>query len=258
MPLNDDQKLQIEDALATAGYCLPQQEFARLVSRIETSIAAYECTVGGSSPREAMNALERLWKLTQKYDREELTREHEPNIDDIRKAIETLPKGALEFIERRPSAAVFLPSGTDFRQWARSADASDLVVSARALSAYGACWQPGRSRGSGKRSGSRLEPIIEQTLRGGRPSNATEIGLIANLATDWLCVTGNEPKPGRDIGTGFGYLLCSVFEWLKMADEADNSDEDSLHVLRQYWEAVKEGRNKPAEDAAEPDEIQRK
>jgi hypothetical protein len=70
MPLNDDQKLQIEDALATAGYCLPQQEFARLVSRIETSIAAYECTVGGSSPREAMNALERLWKLTQKYDRE--------------------------------------------------------------------------------------------------------------------------------------------------------------------------------------------
>jgi hypothetical protein len=250
MPLNDDQKLQIKFALGTSS---SEKKVAQLVSAVEISIAEYQGANAASFTRAAAKALERLWKLAENYDPEKLERERDPNVDGIRRAIKALPEGALRFIEQRPSASVFLLGEPDFRQWAQSADDSDLVAATRALSAYGACLGPGRSRGLGKRSGPQLKPVIEQTHRGGRPSNESKFILIALLALDWLHVTGHKPKPGRATNTGFGYLVCSVFEWLKMTDEADHSDEDSLHVLRQYWEVVKESRNRPTGDAPQPD-----
>jgi hypothetical protein len=251
MRLTHDEKYQVEDSLNTAGYSLPRQQLVQFVSRIEASIAAYQDAHGGSSTREATKALTHLWKLTQKYDPGKPAQENDKIVDHIREDIKNLPEGALEFVERRLSAGAFLPDVTDFRQWAQSADAPDLVVAARALSAFGASWAPGRSRGSGKRSGPRLEPIIGQAQRGGRPSNSGKFSLIADLAVDWVCVTGEQPKPGRGIETGFGYLAYSVFGWIDHLDE----DDDSIHhALRQYWEAVSEGRNGSDGRASEPDE----
>ena len=96
----------------------------------------------------------------------------------------------------------------------------------------------GRSRGSGKRSGPRLKSLSVPVQRGGRPSNVDKFGLIAFLAIDWVCATGEEPKRGRDISQGFGYLVHAVFGWI---DELDQDDDSVHHALRQYWEAVKEG-----------------
>jgi hypothetical protein len=87
--------------------------------------------------------------------------------------------------------------------------------------------------------------------RGGRPSNASKLNLIAFLAMDWFQATGNEPKPGRGSNTGFGALVYLVFEWLDLLDQDDASDESGLHVLRQYWEAVEEGTRDGPESAAD-------
>jgi hypothetical protein len=239
MRLDDERINQIKDCFVPEGCSLPPEQFVQFVSDIEASIAEYENAESDGSSREVKKALARLWGLAQ---------EDDPPIGQIRAAIEKLPKGALEFIERRLAAGTFLTSVTDFRQWARAADASDLVVAARRLSAYGASWQTGRSRGSGRRSGPRLEPTVGRAQRGGRPSNASKVNLIALLAMDWLRATGNEPQPGRDIGWGFGYLVHSVFGWINMLDEDDDS---AHHALRQYWEAVEEGRTRTESEADE-------
>jgi hypothetical protein len=228
MQLNDDQKLQIEDALSTAGYSLGRQQLTQFVFNIGTSINAHLDAENDGSP-EVKKDLARLWRLAQ---------EDDPPVGQIRAAIEKLSKGAFEFIDQRLSAGVFLPGVTDFRRWARSAEASDLVIAARTLSSYGASWQEGRSRGSGKRSGPRLKPLSVVAQRGGRPSNVDKLSLIAFLATDWVSATGKEPKRGRDLAQGFGYLVHAVFGWI---DESDQDDDSVHHVLRQYWEAVKEG-----------------
>ena len=167
---------------------------------------------------------------------EQLSQEDDPSVGQIRAAIEKLSNGAAGFIDQRLSAGVFLPGVTDFRIWARSAKASDLLIATRTLSSYGASWQEGRSRGSGKAaSGPRLKPLSVAAQRGGRPSNVDKFGCIA-LATDWVFATGKEPKRGRGIAQGFGYLVHAVFGWI---DELDQDDDSVQHALRQYWEAVK-------------------
>lgn len=196
--------------------------------RIETSIAAHLDAEKDGAP-EVTKDLARLWRLAQ---------EDDPSVGQIRAAIEKLSKGAVGFIDRRLSAGVFLPGVTDFRGWARSAKASDLLLATRILSSYGASWQVGRSRGSGQRSGPRLKPLSVAAQRGGRPSNVDKFGLIAFLATDWVFATGKEPKRGRGIAQGFGYLVHAVVGWI---DELDQDDDSVQHTLRQYWEAVKEG-----------------
>jgi hypothetical protein len=228
MVLNDDQKLQIQEAVLTAGLSLPRQQLTRFVLSVETSIAAHLDAKSGDSP-QIKRDLARLWQLAQ---------EDDLPVGQIRAAIEKLSKGALHFIDRRLSAGAFLPGVTDFRKWARSAKASDLVIAARGLSSYGASWQEGRSRGSGKRSSPRLMPLSGARQRGGRPTNVDKFSLISFLALDWVSATGEEPKRGRDVAQGFGYLVHAVFGWV---DELDEDDDSVHHALRQYWEAVKEG-----------------
>jgi hypothetical protein len=102
-----------------------------------------------------------------------------------------------------------------------------------------------RSRGGGKRSKGRLEPLIfghargsnEGIQRGGRPNHNAQDELVMFLAIDWSIATGTKPSPGRSDRNGFGDLVHSVFQWI---------DEPSPHqALRRYWEAVKSGQSPP-------------
>ena len=91
MPLNDDQKLQIQQALITAGYSLLQNQLTQFVLKIETSIAAHLDAENNDAPEVEKN-LSHLWQLAQDDD---------PPVGQIRAAIEKLSKGALGFIDRR-------------------------------------------------------------------------------------------------------------------------------------------------------------
>ena len=113
-----------------------------------------------------------------------------------------------------------------------------LVEALRVLSADGGRIVPGRSRGGGKRSKSRLEPRISRQVRGtgtmaptgGRPKNADQDTLVMHLAIDWYQATGERPEQGRSDATGFGELVHSVFDWL--------GELGATQALRRYWPIV--------------------
>jgi len=100
------------------------------------------------------------------------------------------------------------------------------------LSAEGARWVAGRSRGGGKRSAPRLEPMAARD-RGGRPGNEGHQDLVMHLAIDWLIATDKKPRPSRTDSNGFGDLVHCVFQWLNMPDGS------ATYALRQYWAATK-------------------
>jgi hypothetical protein len=122
-----------------------------------------------------------------------------------------------------------------------------LIAATRALSAEGGRIVPGRSRGAGKHSKPRLEPMIMGEVRGagagrhrgGRPTNEDHRTLIMHLAIDWLLATSEPPKPGRSEGTGFGELAHNVFQWLSLPEGS------AAYALRQYWADVEEGKAPP-------------
>jgi hypothetical protein len=104
---------------------------------------------------------------------------------------------------------------------------------------------PGRSRGNGKRSASRMEPRIMGVVRGtgagantgGRPRANARQDLVQCLAMDWLKATGAKPDPGRSDGKGFGDLVHRIFSWI--------GEPGATHALRTYWRAVSSMRSKP-------------
>ena len=81
-----------------------------------------------------------------------------------------------------------------FLTWAENADANELVEMIRTLGADGARLV---SRGRGKRSRARLEPVIFGQARGdgggvntgGRPSQDARDALVMHLAVDWTIAT---------------------------------------------------------------------
>jgi hypothetical protein len=121
-------------------------------------------------------------------------------------------------------------------EWACTADREKLIRVAQAISGEGARVVPGRSRGPGKRSAPRVEPMIRGEVRGdgaardhgGRPRNDALQDLILQLAGEWLYATGELPKAGRSDKTGFGDLVHKVFQWC-------GEPEAATHALRQYW-----------------------
>jgi hypothetical protein len=131
-----------------------------------------------------------------------------------------------------------------FRAWAAIANGPALIWAIQTLlPAIGVIEVEGRSRGMGRRSPSRVEPIIMGTARGAdnpMPSSKQmhiggrrsildfEFSLIGALVQAWQRATGILPSAGRSDETGFGDLVHSVFQWLGMDGQAE-------YALRQYW-----------------------
>ena len=241
--LNQDRVRSIEDCLRAAGIRLPPVPLRQFISNIESDIASFSEAQSEGTFRETHDQLRTLWELAADCD---------PPPALIRGTIEKLSKSAMKRLNRRfatvaKRVVIDRPAPTDFRSWARLADAKKLIVVSRLLAAEGAVERVGRSRGGGKREEERLTPIIMGVARGdrtgaqkgGRPDNTAKQNLVLQLALSWLHATGHKPKPGRSDNTGFGKLVFLVFGWLGLLDEA--SDESGVHALRQYWSAVKSG-----------------
>jgi hypothetical protein len=134
------------------------------------------------------------------------------------------------------------PPITRFQEWAIDADPAKLLRATQVLSANGARLVKGRSRGAGKRSDSRVEPMIMGEVRGagardhrgGAPTNDAAFDLVMFLAVDWLLAIGHKPRPGRSDKTGFGDLVHSVFQSLELPGEV------ATYALRRYWSHVKD------------------
>jgi hypothetical protein len=193
------------------------------------------------SDRKAHDALRALWLLAH---------EEDPQVGALRARVERLPPKASSYIESRAVRLIprlFSGQTADhgFPAWAHAADGPDLVKALRVLSADGGRIVPGRSRGGGKRSKSKLEPRIGRQVRGtgtmaptgGRPKNADQDTLVMHLAIDWSQATGERPEQGRSDATGFGELVHCVFDWI--------AKPGARQALRRYWTTVKSAKVRP-------------
>jgi hypothetical protein len=235
--LDDEQRARVRDCLTKDGQSLPIDRFERLIRGIEASIVHFLASAPQGAFRDAHDALRHLW---------EPSHDDDPPVALIRARIQALPREAIEYVDRRAPIVIARlfpakPIVTRFREWAATADPAKLITATKVLSGEGGHIVEGRSRGAGKRSRLRLEPMITGEVRGtgtdrhrgGRPENADRRDLVIHLATDWLGATGEAPKPGRSDSTGFGDLAHSVFQWLSLPEGS------AAYALRQYWADVK-------------------
>ena len=248
--LDEEQRARVQDCLAKERAELPAHHFDRFVSDIEASIEHFLAAGPEGRSRAAHNALRALWKLAH---------EDDPPIGLLRARLRCLPAGAAEYIGRRAPRVIsgLFPRETieagisdlpqhafgRFLNWASTANGRELVTALQVLAADGARIVAGRSRGQGKRSRVRVEPMIAGTVRGGlepkhrggRPGETARRDMVLYLALDWLRATGSPPSPGRSDNSGFGDLVHSVFQWLEISSEA------AAYALRRYWSVAKEG-----------------
>jgi hypothetical protein len=119
------------------------------------------------------------------------------------------------------------------------------------LTAEGATIVAGRSRGNGRRSRLRLEPIILGEIRGagtrihsgGAPTANGRHDMVMHLALDWRRATGEDPRRGRSDETGFGDLVHSVFQWLKLSKDPT---EAAAYALRRFWSLMRRRKDQAA------------
>jgi hypothetical protein len=184
----------------------------------------------------------------------------------VREEVQKLPREAIEYMARRARRVIpLLFPGTysdayrfdpperfaaQFLEWVEAADDGKFIKAVRVLSSEGGRVVCGRSRGGGKRSPIRLEPVIMGIARGagthglrdGAPTQDALHELVMHLALDWLHATDKAPKSGRSDSSGFGDLVHSVFQWL---DVSEDSSETAAYALRRYWK-TRERRKKRA------------
>lgn len=146
--------------------------------------------------------------------------------------------------------------------WIEAAEDRKFVEALRVLSADGGLIVPGRSRGGGKRSRSRPEPVIlgnaggvgSRYDRGGRPRDEREPVLVMHLAGDWLGATGEVPGKSRSDRSGFGKLVPLVFQWILVSVDAsqvaidaaiEDATEAASYRLRQFWKEVEQAQSIP-------------
>jgi hypothetical protein len=273
----------VEDCLKKEALSLPRDRLERFIGDIEASIAHFRATPPEGSFRDAHDALRALRMLAHEDDppigqlKARLARLPPAAREYIGRRAPTVmrrlgidlgsPAGELpvQVFDRflawtktpeavqRPEPAPPLPkalaekiaalTGTELTE---PVSLPPLVTALRVLTSNGARPVEGRSRGGGKRSGRRLEPVIMGEVRGagtarhrgGRPANERHQTLVMHLALNWLTAIGEPPKPGRGDNAGFGDLVHSVFQWLELPDSAANA-------LRQYWAAVEAGMKRP-------------
>jgi hypothetical protein len=246
--LDEEQRARVRDCLHKAHIVLPGAVFDRFVRDTEDTISRFRGIEPSAGFREAHDALRAIWALAH---------EDDPPVGVLRARIKALPKPAIEYIDRRsPRVIPRLFPGDPFENgaflaWADNASGVKLVQALRILSADGAQVVAGRSRGRGKRSALRLEPVIfgeargagAKKRKGGRPSEEARHQLVMHLALDWVHATGQMPEPGRSGETGFGDFVHSVFQWL--LNEEDGVGEAATYALRTYWDTVRNLKRRP-------------
>jgi hypothetical protein len=249
--LTDEHRRRVADCLAKDDLSLPPDRFKVMIRDLEASIDAFLSTAHSTSFREAHDALRRLWQLCADDD---------PPVWMVRRLIRTLPRKAVKDLDGRfpiVISALYLagdrelefPGWADFLEWACTADPSLLIFATRVITAQGAQIVAGRSRGEGKRSRPREEPIVmgeargagTQSHEGGRPRNTEQGELIMFLALGWHSVTGEAPTPGRSDESGFGDLVHSVFQWLGLPEGS------ASYALRGYWTEVRKAKGRRSE-----------
>jgi len=247
--LDDEQRSRIRDCLLKGGIALDRDAEQRLSSKIEFSIGTFieAKTKAHDTPRQTHEALRQLWSLAH---------EEDCPVGQLRARLHRLPRKAVEYLDMRAERVLprlFAGENAEhgFLAWAKDAPREKLVRATAAISAEGG-QLVSRSRGGGKRSRARLEPLIlgqargkgGGELKGGRPRHQAPDELIMHLALDWNIVTETGPHPGRSDYRGFGDLVHSVFQWLK--------EPSAEQVLRRFWEAVEKGRSVPPKDSKPP------
>jgi hypothetical protein len=260
--LDEEQRACVKRCLGRSGAEVSGLKLKALATVVACAMSAflarksdYEMTY-----REVHDAIRELWRLASEAD---------PSIGQIRAIIKALPDQVLRLFNylARQEIPEYYAVGQigralanerggislaevealregGFRAWAAIASGPALIWAIQTLlPAIGIIEVEGRSRGMGKRSPSRVEPIIMGTARGAdkqMPSSMQmhiggrrsildfEFSLIGTLVQAWQRATGILPSAGRSDETGFGDLVHSVFQWLGMDGQAE-------YALRQYW-----------------------
>jgi integrase len=173
--LDDEQRRRVADCLGKDGLRLPSDRFQCFVRDVEASISDFLLSARGASFRDAHDALRRLWNLS-----------HEDGASDeaLSKLVRALPRRAAEYLNRRGRMDIDPDQLDALKDWEPEVNPEMLLI--KVLSGEGVQIVNGRSRGGGKRSGQRAEPIImgqargagARTHRGGRPESAEEEELV--------------------------------------------------------------------------------
>src|ERR1700730_952761 len=198
--LDEEQRARVRDCLQKDNIAPQGAVFERLLLDIESSISP-RYRAQRRRPRGTA-ALRAIWVFAD---------EDDPPVRVLRGLVKALPKPAVDYIDRRAPRTIskLFPAdpfeGGTFLAWADKASGDKFVQALRVLSADGGQIVAGRSRGRGKRSSRRLEPVIFGEARGagtkwrkgGRPSEGARHELVMHLAVDWLRATGQMARPGR-------------------------------------------------------------
>jgi hypothetical protein len=183
MKLDDEERKWLAGILKKAGIKAAPFAFDKFMY-VSSSIQAFRASTSmrRGTHREAHDAIRKLF-----------FKAHEDNCapDEIVELVDELPEQAVGYIDRRATLVIpkLFPGETadnGFRQWARTASRTELIVAAQVLSSEGASLVD-RSRGTGKRSGKRVEPVVMGLARGagghkhkgGRPKDEPMAVLIA-------------------------------------------------------------------------------
>jgi hypothetical protein len=260
--LDEEQRACLKRCLRRSGAEVLGVQLKALATVVACAMSAFLARKSdyAMTYREVHDAIRELWRLASEAD---------PPIGQIRAIIKALSEQvltpfnylALQEIPKYyslgqigrappdgrsgiPLAEVEALREGGFRAWAAIASGPALIWAIQTLlPAIGVIEVEGRSRGMGKRSPSRVEPIIMGTARGAdrqMPSSKqmhiggrrsildVEFSLIGTLVQAWQRATGILPSAGRSDETGFGDLVHSVFQWLGMDGQAE-------YALRQYW-----------------------
>jgi hypothetical protein len=247
--LDDEHRSRMKDCLRKDKISLGHDAQLELTRKIELSISTFLKVKGKAEGtlREAHEALRQLWFLAH---------EDDCPVGQLRARLNRLPGKAVEYLDMRAERVIprlFPGENADhgYLAWAKRAHGAKLIRATCVVSADGG-QRVARSRGPGKRSRPRREPLIfgqvrgagGGSLRGGRPRHDAQDALVMHLAIDWNIVTNAGPAAGRSDYRGFGDLVHSVFQWL---------DEPSAEqALRRFWEGVEKGRSMLQEGSKPP------
>lgn len=232
--LDEEQRAALKCLLLRAEPGQSQRALETLAAGVEASMTEYlKQSASAASFRTTHDELRGLWVLVVADD---------PPVGVIRQRLLALHPASQVALERLaqwlwPKLLSGDPPAGGVMKWGQTAPAQDLLLLVRTALVEGGLVVCGRRRPGGRRSASRLEPVILGVVRGapghqpvpanGRPPDDLAVQLIAFLAVDWAQATDEMPQSGRSDRTAFGDLVHQVFGWLERPD--------ATGALRRYW-----------------------